>query len=144
MRFWMLRGMSMALLLAGTDVGLAFVAAREATSLDLLRAIALGLVVGVAALWGALDSWRRLESRGRNWLVASLIAGFLSGLLRVIGRAIFVDGTGPEALATALTGDAAFAALVVLLPGAIGLLAGGQIRPRQPRRTATQPEAVAH
>jgi hypothetical protein len=138
MGFWLLRGTGMALLVAGSDVGLAWLAAREATALDLLRGLGLALVVCVALLWGLLDSWRRIELRGRNWLIASLVAGLLSGALRVIGRAIFVDGTGPGALATALTGDAAFAALVILLPASVGLLAGGQIRPRQSGARATR------
>lgn len=141
MRFWLLRGTGMALLVAGGDVALAWLAAREATALDLLRGLGLALVVCVALLWGVLDSWRRIEFRGRNWLIASLVAGVLSGALRVIGRAIFVDGTGPGALATALTGDAAFAALVILLPASIGLLAGGQVRPRQRRERSTPAQA---
>jgi len=120
----------MASLLAGLDVGLAAIAAREATSLDALRLISLGVAVAAAGLWGVLDTWRRIDYRGRNWLYASLLAGVLAGVLRIVGRAIFVDDTGVSALDTALTGDAAFAALVVLVPAAIGVLLGGQLRPR--------------
>jgi hypothetical protein len=135
---WLLRGTCMALLISGIDVGLAALAAHQASSLGVLRPISLGVVIGVAAVWGALDTWLRIEYRGRNWVSAALVAGLLSGVLRVVGRAIFVDETELSALVTALTGDAAFTALIVLLPASIGVLIGGTFRPYQRKVRAVQ------
>jgi hypothetical protein len=127
MRPWLIRGIVLALVLAAADVGLAAIAVRE-TSLGIIRPLTLGLVAGVAALWAALDGWRRLDDRGRAWLFASVFAGFAGGLLRVVGKAVLVDGTGLSSLGSALTGDAAFAALLFLIPAGLGLLVGGRIQ----------------
>ena len=125
-RFWLIRGLVLAFVLAGADVGLAALAVHHG-SLGVLRSIVLGVVAGLAALWAAADGWRQLADRGRAWVLASIIAGFGSGLLRVIGKAIFVDETGLSSLGSALTGDAAFGALMILVPAGLGLVVGGWI-----------------
>jgi hypothetical protein len=132
----LIRGLVLAFVLAGADVGLAALAVHS-SSLGVLRSIVLGVVAALAALWAALDSWRRLDDRGRAWVLAAIVAGFGSGLLRVIGKAIFVDETGLSALGSALTGDAAFGALVVLVPAGIGLFVGEKIAKRQPAGSTT-------
>jgi hypothetical protein len=129
-RFWLIRGLVLAFVLAGADVGLAALAVHH-SSLGPLRSIVLGVVAGLAALWAAIDGWRQLDDRGRAWVLASIIAGFGSGLLRVIGKAIFVDETGLNSLGSALTGDAAFGALLILLPAGLGLLVGGWLAQRE-------------
>lgn len=126
MRFWLIRGFVLAFVLAGADVGLAAIAVQT-SSLGVIRSVVLGVVAGLAALWAALDGWRQLDDRGRVWVLAAVIAGFASGLLRVIGKAIFVDETGMSSLGSALTGDAAFGALVILIPAGLGLLVGSRI-----------------
>lgn len=98
------------------------------TSRTLFEAITLGVLVGVAAVWGAVDKWHGLEDAGRTWLIASLVAGWGSAILGVIGKSIFVDQTGVADLGSALTGGAAFTALLVVIPAAIGLAAGNWIR----------------
>jgi len=98
------------------------------TSRTLFEAITLGVLVGVAAVWGAVDKWRGVEDAGRAWLIASLIAGWGAAILGIIGKSIFVDQTGVADLGSALTGGAAFTALLVLVPAAIGLGAGNWIR----------------
>jgi hypothetical protein len=98
------------------------------TSRTLFEALTLGVLVGVAAVWGAVDKWRGLEDAGRTWLIASLVAGWGAAILGVIGKSIFVDQTGVADLGGALTGGAAFTALLVLIPAAIGLGAGNWIR----------------
>src|SRR5882724_9650347 len=129
MRFWLIRGVVLAFVLAGADVGLAALAVHD-SNLTVLRSITLGVVAGLAALWAAVDGWKRIDDRGRAWVLASIIAGFGSGLLRVIGKAIFVDETGLSSLGSALTGDAAFGALIVLIPAGLGLFVGARIAQR--------------
>nr|WP_225953608.1 hypothetical protein [Kibdelosporangium phytohabitans] len=116
--------------MAGADVGLAAVAVHV-SSLGVIRSIVLGVVAGLAALWGALDGWRRLGDRARIWVLASIVAGFGGGVLRVLGKAILVDETGLSSLGSALTGDAAFGALVILVPAGLGLLVGGRLAQRE-------------
>ncbi|ALG15334.1 hypothetical protein [Kibdelosporangium phytohabitans] len=130
MRFWLIRGGVLAFVLAGADVGLAAVAVHV-SSLGVIRSIVLGVVAGLAALWGALDGWRRLGDRARIWVLASIVAGFGGGVLRVLGKAILVDETGLSSLGSALTGDAAFGALVILVPAGLGLLVGGRLAQRE-------------
>jgi hypothetical protein len=101
---------------------------QHPTSRTLFEAITLGVLVGVAAVWGAVDKWRGLEDAGRTWLIASLVAGWGSAVLGVIGKSVFVDQSGVADLGGALTGGAAFTALLVIIPAAIGLGAGNWIR----------------
>jgi hypothetical protein len=101
---------------------------QHPTSRTLFEAIVLGVLVGVAAVWGAVDKWHEVEDAGRTWLIASLVAGWGAAILSVIAKSIFVDQTGVAELGGALTGGAAFTALLVLIPAAIGLGAGNWIR----------------
>lgn len=101
---------------------------QHPTSRTLFEALTLGVLVGVAAVWGAVDKWHGLSDAGRTWLIASLVAGWGSAILGVIGKSVFVDQTGVADLGSALTGGAAFTALLVLIPAAIGLGAGNWIR----------------
>ncbi len=123
MRPWFVRALWMGLLHGAVQTGVSAVAVRspEATS---VRPIALGLLVAAAVIWGAVDRLRELPSPGMQWFIASLIAGPFAGALGVIGSALLVDQTGQEALWVALTGGAAFTALLVLAPAGLGLLLG--------------------
>jgi hypothetical protein len=73
-------------------------------------------------------------------LIACLIAGWGAAVLGVIGKSVFVDQTGVAELGGALTGGAAFTALLVLIPAAIGLAAGRWITVPRPGQTADDTE----
>lgn len=118
-----------------TDFGVAY-----PTSRTLFEAVTLGVLVGVAAVWGAVDRWRGVEDGGRTWLVASLIAGWGAAVLGVVGKSVFVDQTGVADLGSALSGGAAFTALLVLIPAAVGLAAGTWIRASRAAEADTEEE----
>ncbi|MDX8031570.1 B-4DMT family transporter [Lentzea sp. BCCO 10_0856] len=124
MRPWFVRALWMGLLHGAVQTGVAAVAVRspEASSVG---PIAIGLLIAAAVIWGAVDTLRDLPSRGMQWFIAALIAGPFAGALGVIGSAVLVDQTGQEALWVALTGGAAFTALLVLAPAGLGMLLGG-------------------
>lgn len=122
----------MAIVHAGAETLRADFGVQHPTSRTLFEAVTLGVLVGVAAVWGALDKWRGAEDAGRTWLIASLIAGWGAAILGVIGKSVFVDQTGVADLGSALTGGAAFTALLVLIPAVIGLGAGNWIRSTRP------------
>ncbi|RZQ65619.1 B-4DMT family transporter [Amycolatopsis suaedae] len=124
---WLVRAFGMALLHAAAAVVQAKIAVFSPDDADLARIVAVALLVGAAALWSALDGWWRRPDRGKVWFIASLVAGPVSGLLSVIGRAVFVDQTGISELGNALTGGAAFTALLILLPAGLGLFVGGKL-----------------
>lgn len=128
---WFVRALWMGLLHGAVQTGVAAVSVRspEASS---VRPIALGLLIVAAVLWGAVDTLRELEGRGMQWFIASLIAGPFAGALGVIGSALLVDQTGQEALWVALTGGAAFTALLVLAPAGLGMLLGGFLAKKDP------------
>ncbi|MFL6119378.1 B-4DMT family transporter [Actinophytocola sp.] len=128
MRAWLVRGGVMAVVQAVAETVRADYGVAHPTSRTLFEAVTLGVLVGVAAVWGAVDKWRGVEDAGRTWLIASLIAGWGAAILGVVGKSIFVDQTGVADLGSALTGGAAFTALLVLIPAAIGLGAGTWIR----------------
>ncbi|NKE60845.1 hypothetical protein FXN61_30310 [Lentzea sp. PSKA42] len=124
MRPWFVRALWMGLLHGAVQTGVAAVGVRspEASS---VRPIAIGLLVAAAVIWGAVDRLRGLPSRGMQWFIAALIAGPFAGALGVIGSALLVDQTGQEALWVALTGGAAFTALLILAPAGLGMALGG-------------------
>nr|WP_167668576.1 B-4DMT family transporter [Saccharomonospora xinjiangensis] len=124
---WIPRGLGMALLHAAAAVATAKFAVFQPTDHTLVAAIALAVLVGTVALWSAIDAWTGLAGAGRCWFIAALVAGAGSGVLTVAGKAVFVDRTGVSALASALTGGAAFTALLVLVPAGLGLLVGRRL-----------------
>ncbi|NKQ53689.1 B-4DMT family transporter [Amycolatopsis sp. K13G38] len=135
----MTRALGMALLHAAADTALAKAAVYEPTGLTTPRIIAIALLVGAAALWSAIDGMLRREDLGRTWVIASLIAGPLSGVLYVIGRSVFVDSSGTGELGTALTGGAAFTALLILVPAGLGMFVGGKLKPGGHRKRPSAP-----
>ena len=136
MRTWLLRGLVLAVVHAGAQTIMAGYEVNHPTSKGTLAALVLGGLVGVAAVWGVVDTWRSVQGREIAWLLAALLAGWGAGVLGVIGRSAFVDQTGTSELGSALTGGAAFTALLVLVPAGIGLLVGKWIEPPTRRKAA--------
>jgi hypothetical protein len=131
---WVIRGLTMAFLHAAASTAVAKVEVFRPTGTTVIQAVALAVLVGAAVLWSATDAWLRRADTGRTWFIAALVAGPVSGLFYVIGRAVFVDRTGVGELWPALTGGAAFTALLVLVPAGLGLVVGGRLDPpRRPR-----------
>ncbi|WP_084175431.1 B-4DMT family transporter [Actinokineospora spheciospongiae] len=139
MRLWVVRGAVLAVVHAVVAVVVAAVKAGNPTGQSVVEAVSLGVLVGVAAVWAAVDGWRQVPERGTAWVVAALVAGVGSAVLQVIGRGIFVDQTGVSALGGALTGGAAFSALLVLLPAGLGLVVGPRLDPDRPREDEDEP-----
>jgi hypothetical protein len=147
MRPWLTRALGMALLHGVADTALAKATVYTPTGLSLTKIVTIALLVGAAALWSAIDAWltvatarrassgKKRETRlgrddlGRTWLIAALVAGPLSGILYVIGRALLVDQSGADELLPALTGGAAFTALLVLIPAGLGMFVGLRLKP---------------
>ncbi|GLY65707.1 B-4DMT family transporter [Amycolatopsis taiwanensis] len=138
MRPWLTRALGMALAHAIAETTLAKAAVYEPTGLAGYRILAIALLVGAAASWGAIDGWRRRPDLGRTWLIAALVSGPVSGILYVVGRAVFVDQSGTGELWPALSGGAAFTALLVLIPAGLGMFVGPRL---QPRKAAGTPSA---
>jgi hypothetical protein len=136
MHTWLIRGLTMAVLHAAAFTTVAKVEVFQPTGASVIQAVAIAVLVGAAALWSALDGWLRREDNGRTWFIAALVTGPVSGALYVIARAVFVDQTSMNELWPALTGGAAFTALLVLIPAGLGLLVGGKLE--SPRRTAAE------
>jgi hypothetical protein len=124
MRTWLLRGLVLAVVHAAVQTAEAWVRAGDPGAVGWLRPTALGVLVGVAVLWAGIDGWLGREGGGMVWFKASLLAGVVGGVLGVLGQGVFVDDTGAEALPVAVTGGAAFIALLVLVPAGIGLFIG--------------------
>lgn len=130
MPHWVLRALGMSVLHAAATVALAKIAVFQPGETMLARTVAIALLVGAAALWGALDGWTRRPENARTWVIAGLVTGPAAGLLSVIGKAVLVDRTGISELGAAVTSGAAFTALLVLVPAGLGLVVGSRL----PRR----------
>src|SRR5436309_2044105 len=124
MRTWLTRGAVLAVVHAVAQTITAWFAVDHPTSQTSFAALVLGILVGAVAVWGVLDRWRGVDRPEVVWLFAALITGVGAGILGLIGRAVFVDQTGVSELGGALTGGAAFTALLVVIPAWVGLLAG--------------------
>lgn len=124
MRTWLLRGGVLAVLHAVAQVLVSAYTVRHPTGSTWLTSLVLGILAAIAGVWAAADTWLDVPERGKVWLIAAFVAGWLAGVLAVLGKSLFVDKTGSSELSSALTGGAAFTALVVLVPAGIGLLVG--------------------
>ena len=131
MRAWLVRGTWLGLFHGGVQTGTSAVSVHSPEAASSTRYIALGLVAVIGVLWGALDAWRGLEGRGMVWFAAALIAGPLAGVTGLIGRSL-VDQTGLESLGPALTGGAAFTALLVMATAVIGMGLGNALPQPKP------------
>lgn len=121
------------------QTAMAFVRAWAPTSVPIAEASVLGLLVGIAVAWGAADGWLRRDRPATVWLVVALVTGTVAGLLGVVARAVLVDATGPAAVWPALTGGAAFTALLVLVPAVAGIGAGRLLEPPRRSRRVSSP-----
>ncbi len=124
MQRWLVRGLVMAVVNGAAQTLLGAVEAAHPLSDHIAEPVTVAILAGVALAWGAVDGWLRRPGRGMAWFFASLIGGLLAGVLGVIGKAAFVDATGVWALGSALTGGAAFTALLILVPAGLGLAVG--------------------
>ncbi|HJQ06186.1 MAG TPA: B-4DMT family transporter [Nocardioides sp.] len=138
MRPWLTRALVIGVLHAVADTVLAKAAVYEPTGLSTPRIVAIALLVAAAALWSGVDALLGREEVGRTWLIASLVAGPLSGVLYVVGRAVFVDSGGAGELWPAVTSGAAFTALLILIPAGLGMVVGARVKPSE-RTTAPKP-----
>ncbi|HJP75678.1 MAG TPA: B-4DMT family transporter [Pseudonocardiaceae bacterium] len=127
MQRWLVRGLVMAVVNGAAQTALGAIEAGHPTSDHVAEPITVAVLAGIALCWGAIDGWLRKPGRGMVWFYASLFGGVVAGVLGVVGKAAFVDATGVWALAGALTGGAAFTALLILIPSSIGLLVGGKL-----------------
>ncbi|MFD7654892.1 hypothetical protein ACFV4N_13025 [Actinosynnema sp. NPDC059797] len=126
MRTWPVRGFTLGLLHGAVQTGVAAVGVHSPGAASSTRYIALALLVVVGGLWGALDAWRGMRGPGMVWFLAGLAAGPVAGVVGVVGRSL-VDQTGVEALGSALTGGAAFTALVVMATAGVGVVVGSRV-----------------
>lgn len=138
MPHWVLRALGMSVLHAAATVALAKITVFQPGETTVSRTAAIALLVGAAALWGALDGWFRRPDSGRTWFIAGLVSGPAAGLLSVIGKSVLVDRTGVSELGPALTSGAAFTALLVLVPAWLGVFVGSRL----PRRGADLDDAT--
>lgn len=126
---WLTRGLVLAVVHAAGAVTVAKVAVFNPTNKVVLVSIVFALLIGVALAWGSIDGWLRREDSARNWVIAAIVAGPVAGVLYVIGRALFVDQTGASELGVQVTSGAAFVALLVLVPAAVGIFVGSRLEP---------------
>ncbi|GAA1297699.1 hypothetical protein [Saccharothrix xinjiangensis] len=126
MRTWPVRGLTLGLLHGAVQTGVVAVGVHSPGAASSTRYIALVLLVVVGGLWGALDAWRGMRGPGMVWFSAGLVAGPVAGVVGVAGRSL-VDQTGWESLGSALTGGAAFTALVVMATAGVGVAVGSRL-----------------
>ncbi|MBV8933125.1 MAG: B-4DMT family transporter [Kutzneria sp.] len=121
MRAWLVRGVSMAVVHAVVLTAVADVRVTHPDWTAWARPLSLAVLAVLAMLWGGLDTWQGRTGHGMVWFRAALLAGPTAGVLGLVGQGLLVDKTGVEALGAAVTGGAAFTALLVLVPAFAGL-----------------------
>jgi hypothetical protein len=140
---WLVRATSLILLHVLVRTDLELVLRTAPSSGAALRYGSVALLVLVALLWAGLDAVRedredvQRDDLFTRWLKAALLTGPAAGLVGWAVEGLLVDASGTEQLLVELTGGAAFTALLVLVPAALGLFVGRRARPTDP-----EPEPV--
>lgn len=142
---WLTRALVMAVLHAAGAVIVAELKLAGPTNPAIATWIAFALLIGVSLLWASIDGWLRRPEPVQTWLIAAVVGGLVSGVLNVIGRALFVDQTGASALGVQLTSGAAFTALLIAVPALLGVFVGSRLDPpdRRPADDAADEPAAA-
>jgi hypothetical protein len=149
MRDWMLRGLvfAAAMVVLRLIQG-ALINAWQTASLWISVGLLLLFVIGVA-IWGVRDGRAdaianpdpdRRQDLAMTWLLAGLVAGILSGavswLISQFSKGLYAGG-----LVSEVTTFAAFTALIVFLPGILGVAVGRwQVDRNAPPVTEHHPE----
>lgn len=136
--FWLVRAVGMILVHVAAQTAMSLVRASAPDRVPIAEASILGLLVAVAVGWGAADGWLRRDGAATGWIVAALVTGPVAGLLAVVVRAAFIDATGMAAVWPAVTGGAAFTALLVLVPAVAGIGAARLLHPTDRSSVAQQ------
>ena len=98
-------------------------------------------------IWGCIDGRAdananpdpdRRRDLAMTWLLAGLVAGVLSGLVAWV-ISLFYKNVYAEGLISEVTTFAAFTALMVFVPGIIGVAIGRWLVDRQPRDAGEAP-----
>ena len=135
---WLVRATSLVLLHVLVRTGLELLLRTAPGYEQVLRYGALVLLVLVVLLWAGLDAVRedredvQRDDLTTRWLKAALLTGPVAGLVGWAVQGLLVDASGSEQLLVELTGGAAFTALLVLAPAAVGIFVGGRVRPADP------------
>ncbi|MGO1048749.1 B-4DMT family transporter [Crossiella sp. CA198] len=137
MRSWVWRGLVLAVLHAAAQTAVAAIRVHNPPATTLTQTLTLGFLVALVLAWGTVDG-RRRPACAMTWFYTGLLAGPIAGLLGVLAQSALVDATGLESLGTAMTGGAAFTALLIAGPALLGTLLG-----RRPQTPAAQPPGPA-
>jgi hypothetical protein len=145
MRNWLLRGLVCAAAMVVVRLIQGTLINAWQTQAVLISVVLLLLFVIVVSVWGVLDGRAdatatadpdRRQDLAMTWLLAGLVAGVLSGavswLIALVYKGLYTGG-----LINEVTTFAAFTALLVFLPGIVGVAVG---RWRVDRQFAKAPE----
>jgi hypothetical protein len=145
MRNWMLRGLVFAAAMIVVRLVQGALINAWQTQAGLISVVLLLLFVIGVVLWGVRDGRAdalamadpdRRQDLAMVWLLAGLVAGILSGAISWL-IALFYTGLYTGGLLNEVTTFAAFTALLVFVPGIIGVATG---RWRVDRKIAKEPE----
>ena len=145
MRNWLLRGLVFAAAMVVVRLIQGTLINAWQTQAGLISVVLLLLFVIGAAIWGVFDGRAdattspdpdRRQDLAMAWLLAGLVAGVLSGAVAWL-IALFYKGLYAGGLINEVTTFAAFTALLVFVPGIIGVAIG---RWRVDRQFAKEPE----
>jgi hypothetical protein len=145
MRNWMLRGLVFAAAMVAVRLVQGALINAWQTQAGLISVVLLLLFVIAVVVWGLRDGRAdatasadpdRRQDLAMVWLLAGLMAGILSGAVSWL-IALFYTGLYTGGLLNEVTTFAAFTALLVFVPGIIGVATG---RWRVDRKFAKEPE----
>jgi MFS family permease len=146
MRNWMLRGLVFAAAMVVVRLIQGALINAWQTQAGLISAALLVLFVIGVVVWGVIDGRAdatanpdpdRRQDLAMTWLVAGLVAGILSGFVSwlITWWPLYYKGLYTGGLINELTTFAAFTALLVFLPGIIGVAVGRWRMDRQFEKT---------
>jgi predicted lipid-binding transport protein (Tim44 family) len=132
MRNWMKRGLVFAVAMIVLRLIQSALINAFQTEAGLISLVLLAIFIVVAAAWGVLDGRAdasanpdpdRRDDLAMTWLLGGLLAGVLSGAVSWL-ISLFYSGLYTGGVVNEVTTFAAFTALIIFLPGIIGVALG--------------------
>lgn len=143
MTSWLLRGISMSIVMIVARVLLGVVVVNQPLHTTVWKTVAIAAVVLISILWGGVDGIRDARANPDPddyddltvmWLKAGILAGLISGFVSWLIGTLWLPGIGQAGFFIEMIAGASFTALLIFIPAFVGVMVGRWFTRRDQRK----------